>query len=79
MKNEELDLKLQDATAELYMLDTFSGVIENEIRNASDSQISVDFANTILSCLSMQTAKIKEIIATMEGLTDAVHKTQAND
>lgn len=72
MKNEELDLKLQDVTAELYPFDTFSGVIENEIRNASDSQISVDFANTLLSCLSMQSAKIKEIITAMEELTDAI-------
>ena len=77
MKNEEVDLKLQDVTSELYPLDTFSGVIENEIRNASDSQISVDFANTLLSCLSMQSAKIKEIITAMEELTDAVQKTKA--
>lgn len=79
MKNEELDLKLQDVTAELYPLDTFSGVIENEIRNASDSQISVDFANTLLSCLSMQSAKIKEMITTMEELTDAVQKTKVTE
>ena len=77
MKNEEVDLKLQDVTSELYPLDTFSGVIENEIRNASDSQISVDFANVLLSCLSMQSAKIKEIITAMEELTDTVQKTKA--
>lgn len=79
MNNNLLDMKLQDLTAELYPLDTFSGVIENEIRNASESEIKVDFANTLLSCLSMQSAKIKEIIAAFEAFSDAVKENSNPD
>lgn len=79
MKTDLLDLELQGIAAELDSLNTFTGVIEDRIRDATDRERTVDFANIILSCLSMQTAKIKEIIATTDKLDDAVRKTQSTD
>lgn len=68
MKNDLLVWKAEDIAAELRMLDTFNGVMEDEIRNASTADTSLDDA--ILSCLSMQSAKIKEIIAAVNKLID---------
>lgn len=76
MNNDMLDFELQDITADLYSLKTFTGIIENEIHNASDKERTVDFANDILSCLTMQTAKIKGLIATMEELANKVRQSE---
>lgn len=67
-----VETEISELNIGLRELYTFSGVIENEIRNASDSQISVDFANTLLSCLSMQSAKVGELIAVAEKLESEV-------
>ena len=60
--------EILELNAGLRELDTFTDVIENEIRNASDRERTVDFANTILSCLSMQSAKVKQFIEIAEKL-----------
>lgn len=78
MKNDLLAWKAEEISAELYMLDTFNGVMENHIRNALMADATTEFANTILSCLSMQSAKIKEIIAYVEKLADEVRAKSEN-
>lgn len=67
-----MENKISELNEELRMLDTFSGVIENQIRNASESEINVDFANTLISCLYMQSAKIGQIIDIAEKLESEV-------
>lgn len=79
MNNNLLDWKLQDIAADLHQLDTFSGVIEGTIRNADSSERTTGFASVILSCLAMQTAKIKELITTMEELVQEIKKSNNPD
>lgn len=67
-----MEIKISELNEELRMLEIFTGVIENEIRDAGEREISVDFANTLLSMISMQSAKVKQLIEIAEKLEEKV-------
>lgn len=78
MKNDLLVWKAEDIAAELRMLDTFNDVMELHIRNAPMADVTVAFADAILSCLCMQSAKIKELIAYVDKLADNARAKSEN-
>ncbi len=78
MKNDLLVWKAEDIAAELHMLDTFNGVIEIHIRNAPMADATAAFEDDILSCLSMQSAKIKELIAYVDKIADEARAKSEN-
>lgn len=73
-----IETELSELNTGLRELYTFSDVIGNEIRNAGDSQISVDFANALLSYLSMQSAKVDKLIEIAEKLEQGKDNEQAD-
>lgn len=74
MKNDLLVWKAEDIAAELHMLDTFNGVIEIHIRNAPMADATAAFEDDI----SMQSAKIKELIAYVDKIADEARAKSEN-
>lgn len=79
MNNNLLDWKLQDIVTELSHLESFTYVMESEIRNASQDEINLSLTNKLIACLVMQETKIKELITTMEELVHEVKKSNDPD
>lgn len=75
MNNNLLDWKLNDIETEFAHLESFTYVMESEIRNASDEEISLSMSNKLIACLNMQETKIKELLTTMDELISEVKKS----